>query len=853
MKKTITLLAAVSIVGGTSATAVSCSFKGDKNKGGTTDPKTTDKESNQVLLKMEVQNYLNEKGTFDSKESAIKDIQSKSDWKTEGIDSLTGSIYGTDSVSSIHIKGKLKKGYIWPRTSAGEFDVTIKINNEKNVEKVATELSTIYFEDENEAKENIKTKFKLISGVDQVSVIQAPMTRSRLKYEVNLTYKNNVEGPEKQEVLINLKNNLSTDIYAANQSISKDNKKYESKPAAAKFIKSTFESIEGVQSTSLVWDQWAPYNYTISIKYDDKSKGPENAEGVIQLKSNLADAIKTAQNIFESKEYKSSSSARTTIESSLKIEGITITDFSLVDDESLLKYNVKLSYSNDYFGPTSISGKLSKYQSAKFDKIEDQTIDMRKTNTILVDLKGNNLANKKISVSSSDNTLVSATYANEKITLRVSDNKNIKAVIKVWDEEEKEDGIEFTAWVLAKPEIVTKLEPEYGWYLNHETTLDIFTNDFDKTKGDSFEITSKLQGVQNSFSVSTYIETSLLQDSQNQQKFILHYKFINALPENAKVQIGLKLNDEIVSTFTLVTKAETNISDTINKTLNDIKNNFNYKVGKESDLEIQVESDLKSINGIEKVYFDWTSKPELTYKVTVFYKLGFTGDKSFINKGTRYEPAKFENAEDIIYDLRKPSNNTYKIYGKNLTGKSLAINSDNNETKVSIARETGIEENGLEFRTITVDSNSIDDTAVHLKIYQVDDTDQNVEINLTIFALPYQSQPNIDWPITGPWALWGDLGRLEIAKNSTKNLNVHINNFHPELGDTVEIKNDKIENISANYSVMKNNDGKATIILSMKWEKSQWWTSFANIELIINGQLNPDGQKRYNILYARAL
>ncbi|WP_199787093.1 hypothetical protein [Mesoplasma florum] len=460
MKKTVTLLAAVSIVGGASATAVSCSFKGDKNKGGTTDQKTTDKESSQVLLKMEVQNYLNEKGAFDSKESAIKDIQSKSDWKTEGIDSLTGSVYGTDSVSSIHIKGKLKKGYIWPKTSAGEFDVIIKINNEKNVSEVAKELSMTFYNNEDEAKENIRTKFKSITGVDQVSVVKILTVRSQLKFEVSLNYRNNVEGPEKIEVLINLKNNLTTDIYAANQSISKDNKKYESKIAAAKFIKSTFESIEGVEKTSLVWDQWAPYNYTISIKYDEKSKGPENAEGVIQLKTNLTEAIKTAKNIFESKEYKSSVSAKNAVESNLKIEGILNAEFSW-EDEVALKYNIKLSYSNDFFGPSSISGTLLKYESASFDKIENQTIDMRKTNKILIDVKGKNLTNKKISVSSDDSS-IQATYADGKITLVANDNKNIRAVIKVWDEEEKEDAIEFTTIILAKPEIVSKLEPEYG-------------------------------------------------------------------------------------------------------------------------------------------------------------------------------------------------------------------------------------------------------------------------------------------------------------------------------------------------------------------------------------------------------
>ncbi|WP_199786899.1 hypothetical protein [Mesoplasma florum] len=815
MKKTITLLAAVSIVGGTSATAVSCSFKGDKNKSGTTDPKTTDKEINQVLLKMEVQNYLNEKGTFDSKESAIKDIQSKSDWKTEGIDSLTGSIYGTDSVSSIHIKGKLKKGYIWPRTSAGEFDVTIKINNEKNVEKVATELSTIYFEDENEAKENIKNKFKLISGVDQVSVIQAPMTRSRLKYEVNLTYKNNVEGPEKQEVLINLKNNLSTDIYAANQSISKDNKKYESKPAAAKFIKSTFEIIEGVQSTSLVWDQWAPYNYTISIKYDDKSKGPENAEGVIQLKSNLADAIKTAQNIFESKEYKSSSSARTTIESSLKIEGITITDFSLVDDESLLKYNVKLSYSNDYFGPTSISGKLSKYQSAKFDKIEDQTIDMRKTNTILVDLKGNNLANKKISVSSSDNTLVSATYANEKITLRVSDNKNIKAVIKVWDEEEKEDGIEFTAWVLAKPEIVTKLEPEYGWYLNHEATFEVATKDYDENMGDTLKITSQLEGVENSFPASTYVETKLIQNSEDKQKFIFSYRFIEPLPKDGKVRIFLILNGKTASEFTLVLKQETNISENINQALDNIRNTMSWKENEEDKLEEKVKSDLIGISGVSNVDFAWTNKKDLFYKVTIKYDLGSTGEEVFSNNGTWYMPSKFEENQSIKFDMRKPKSNIYRIYGQNLSDKNFNVETDNSDIEAKIDGQIGIE-GDRQFVTIKVSSSAMDDVTSKITLYQEDDKNQKAEIITNIFALPYQTNPDADWPSTSK-------ENYIVPYNGSNSLIIHVSNYHPELGDKVGARSGNSEYLEVSAKLKEGSKNEIIYTFIGKKKNNTGW------------------------------
>ncbi|ATZ21745.1 hypothetical protein [Mesoplasma tabanidae] len=742
MKKTITLLAAVSIVGGASTTAVSCSFKGDKNKGGTTNPKPADKETSQVLLKAEIQKYLNEKGTFNSKEDAITDIQNKSDWTTEGLESLVGSIYGSDSVSSIHIKAKLKEGYVWPKTSSGEFDVIIKIDNENNVNKLAEELSTTYYKSEEEAKETIKSKFKSISGVDQVVVAKIANARSQLKYEVNLTYKNNVQGPEKKDVLINIKNNLSTDIYAANQSISKDNKKYESKVLAAKIIKETFESIKGVKSTNLVWDQWAPYNYTISIKYDDKSQGPETAEGVIQLKTNLSDAIKTAKNIFEIKEYKNSVSAKSAVETNLKIEGILNAEFSW-EDEATFKYNIKFSYSNDFFGPPSISGTLLKYESATFDKIENQWIDMRKNQTISVDLKGKNLANKKISVSS-DNSSITAKYADEKIVLTANDNKNIQAVIKVWDEEEKDDGIEFTTSILAKPEIATKLESEYGWYLNHETTLDISTKDFDKVKGDTFVITSQLQGNENSFPVSTYIETSLMQDSQDQQKFIFHYKFIKALPENVKVQIGLKLNGEIVSIFNLVSKSETNISEHINKTLNNIKNNYNWKEGKEDDLQNQVQNDLATINGIDQIYFEWVKKENLSYKVALTYKIGFTGEKSFINNGTWYMPAEFEQNQSLTFDMRNPSNNSYKIYGQNLSGKNFGVETDNSDIKVEIDGQVGVEGN-RQYVIIKISTTAKDDVKNKITLYQDDDKNQKVEIGANVWALPYLEKIG-DWP-----------------------------------------------------------------------------------------------------------
>lgn len=57
MKKTITLLAAVSVVSGASATVVSCSFIGDK-KTKETDTTTSDKEVSQEILKKEIQEFF---------------------------------------------------------------------------------------------------------------------------------------------------------------------------------------------------------------------------------------------------------------------------------------------------------------------------------------------------------------------------------------------------------------------------------------------------------------------------------------------------------------------------------------------------------------------------------------------------------------------------------------------------------------------------------------------------------------------------------------------------------------------------------------------------------------------------
>lgn len=75
MKKTITLLAAVSVVAGTSTTIVSCSLTNDKDKDSRNKP-NTNKEVSQISLKNEIQAFLNDK-QFDNKNAAINAVQNK--------------------------------------------------------------------------------------------------------------------------------------------------------------------------------------------------------------------------------------------------------------------------------------------------------------------------------------------------------------------------------------------------------------------------------------------------------------------------------------------------------------------------------------------------------------------------------------------------------------------------------------------------------------------------------------------------------------------------------------------------------------------------------------------------------
>lgn len=187
--------------------------------------------------------------------------------------------------------------------------------------------------------------------------------RTQLSYDVYLTYEESVTGLENQKVIINLKNNLNEKIVITNESISKDNKKYKSKLDAENFIKSSFTSIKGVSQVSITWDPWSILSYTVKITYDTKSLGPETCEGTIELKANIESTIKNAKLKFETIEYKSSTSAQAEVEKELKaIEGIKDIVFKW-DDESLFKYNVKIEYLDDYFGPLVLTGTLKKYES----------------------------------------------------------------------------------------------------------------------------------------------------------------------------------------------------------------------------------------------------------------------------------------------------------------------------------------------------------------------------------------------------------------------------------------------------------------------------------------------------------
>lgn len=146
---------------------------------------------------------------FDSKDSAITAVQNKKDWKFEGLDSLQCSTYSSIQTSSIHVKSKLKTGYIWLKSKSGEFDVNISLNNSSSVTEVSKKISQTYFADQNDAKTNVENSFKELPGVKTVVVEENETTRSQLSFNVYLTYEDSVSGPAMQTVLINVKDNLN--------------------------------------------------------------------------------------------------------------------------------------------------------------------------------------------------------------------------------------------------------------------------------------------------------------------------------------------------------------------------------------------------------------------------------------------------------------------------------------------------------------------------------------------------------------------------------------------------------------------------------------------------------------------
>ncbi|WP_028124294.1 hypothetical protein [Mesoplasma melaleucae] len=114
-------------------------------------------------------------------------------------------------------------------------------------------------------------------------------------------------------------------------------------------------------------------------------------------------------------------------------------------------------------------------------------------------------------------------------------NDEIKSIIKVWEVNSPNDTMEFAVTILPKPILVTKMNSEYGWYLDYKKIEEIMTKNYYNAKNDKFEIVSQLQDVEGNPKVEDYIDVYLKQDAQNQQKFYLHYKFKKAIPENGYV------------------------------------------------------------------------------------------------------------------------------------------------------------------------------------------------------------------------------------------------------------------------------------------------------------------------------
>lgn len=73
-------------------------------------------------------------------------------------------------------------------------------------------------------KTEIENAFKALNGFKTASVEKQTKTRLMLAFNVKLTYLGSITGPKRQQVTVNIKNNLSKDVFAANELITKDNK-----------------------------------------------------------------------------------------------------------------------------------------------------------------------------------------------------------------------------------------------------------------------------------------------------------------------------------------------------------------------------------------------------------------------------------------------------------------------------------------------------------------------------------------------------------------------------------------------------------------------------------------------------
>lgn len=114
---------------------------------------------------------------------------------------------------------------------------------------------------------------------------------------------------------------------------------------------------------------------------------------------------------------------------------------------------------------------------------------MRTSNSIELELKGKNIADKTIKASSS-NSGIEVAYNNQKLVITNKQNDGIKSIIKVWEADSPNDTMEFAVTILPKLILVTKMNSEYGWYLDDEKIEEIMTKNYNNAKNDKFEIVS---------------------------------------------------------------------------------------------------------------------------------------------------------------------------------------------------------------------------------------------------------------------------------------------------------------------------------------------------------------------------